>query len=63
MKLVELQTIMGEQIRSLVDVAMGDEERKKEQEKAEYVAKLAKQMINNADVILRSEKLVAEGRL
>ena len=42
---------------------MGDEERKKEQEKAEYVAKLAKQMINNADVILRSEKLVAEGRL
>ena len=27
------------------------------------VSSLAKQMINNADVVLRTEKLVAEGKL
>ena len=27
------------------------------------VSSLAKQMINNADVILRTEKLIAEGKL
>ena len=27
------------------------------------IARLAKQMINNADVILRTDKLIAEGKL
>lgn len=44
-------------------MAMGDEERKKECEKSEIIARLAKQMINNADVILRTDKLVSEGKL
>ena len=30
---------------------------------AATVSSLAKQMINNADVVLRTEKLVAEGKL
>ena len=31
--------------------------------KSEAVARLAKQMINNADVVLRTDKLIAEGKL
>ena len=31
--------------------------------KAESIARLAKQMINNADVVLRKDKLMAEGKI
>ena len=63
MTLLELQKVLGERIAITNDLAMGDEERKKEMEKADMIARLAKQMINNADVILRTDKLVAEGKL
>jgi hypothetical protein len=63
MTLTELQKILGERVALLNDVAMGEEERKKEMEKSDMIARLAKQMINNADVILRTDKLVAEGKL
>lgn len=39
------------------------DERKKEAELSQTISSLAKQMINNADVVLRTEKLVAEGKL
>ena len=32
-------------------------------ERIQTISSLAKQMINNADVVLRTEKLVAEGKL
>ena len=63
MTLLELQKILGERIEITNDMAMGDDERKKENEKSDMIARLAKQMINNADVVLRTEKLVAEGKL
>lgn len=63
MTLKELQQVLGERIRLTNDVAMGEEERKKEMEKSDMIARLAKQMINNADVILRTDKLIAEGKL
>ena len=63
MTLMELQNILGERIAITNDLAMGEEERKKENEKSDMIARLAKQMINNADVILRTEKLIAEGKL
>lgn len=63
MTLLELQKVLGERIAITNDLAMGDEERKKEMEKSDMIARLAKQMINNADVILRTDKLVAEGKL
>lgn len=44
-------------------MAMTEEERKAENEKSDMIARLAKQMINNADVILRTDKLIAEGKL
>ena len=42
---------------------MTDEERQAEMEKCDMVARMAKQMINNADVILRTNKLQDEGKL
>lgn len=63
MTLFELQKVLGERIEITNDLAMSEEERKIENEKSDMVARLAKQMINNADVILRTDKLVAEGKL
>ena len=61
MTLMELQKILGERIVSNTEMSM--DERKKEAELSQTISSLAKQMINNADVVLRTEKLVAEGKL
>ncbi|MFR7943289.1 MAG: hypothetical protein ACLU4H_11940 [Hominilimicola sp.] len=63
MTLLELQRILGERIEIVNDMAMGEEERNQEHEKSEIIARLAKQMINNADVVLRTDKLISEGKL
>lgn len=63
MTLLELQQVLGERIEIANDMAMGDDERKQENEKSEIIARLAKQMINNADVVLRTDKLIASGSL
>lgn len=61
---IELQKILGERIRATLKVdQLTDEARKIEMEKSDMVSRLAKQMINNADVILRTDKLVSEGKL
>ncbi len=63
MNLLELQEILGERIRIANDSTRSLEDRKKESEISQGISLLAKQMINNADVILRTDKLVAEGKL
>lgn len=63
MTLVELQKILGERIALHSDMALSVEERKKEVETSDIIARLAKQMINNADVVLRTDKLISEGKL
>ena len=63
MTLMELQKILGERIRIVSNTEMSMDERKKEAEHSQTISSLAKQMINNADVVLRTEKLVAEGKL
>lgn len=63
MTLFDLQKVLGERIEITNDMAMTEEERKAENEKSDIIARLAKQMINNADVILRTDKLVSEGKL
>lgn len=60
---MELQEILGERIRIVSNTEMSIDERKKEAELSQTISSLAKQMINNADVVLRTEKLVAEGKL
>lgn len=61
MTLIELQKILGERISLANDKTLSPEERKREAEISQTISSLAKQMINNADVVLRADKLVAEG--
>lgn len=63
MTLYELQNKLGEQIDLITDKTRQPEERQKLADMAMTVSSLAKQMINNADVVLRTEKLIAEGKL
>ena len=63
MTLQELQDKLGEQIELITDAKTPFEAKKKLSDVAMVVSSLAKQMINNADVVLRAEKLVAEGKL
>lgn len=63
MTLLELQQILGERIEIANDMAMSSEEREKENSTSDIISRLAKQMINNADIVLRTDKLVAEGKL
>ena len=50
-------------IRIAMDNTMPLEQRVKETEISQTISSLAKQMVNNADVVLRAEKLIQEGRL
>ena len=63
MTLIELQQILGERIKLANNKDLSPEERKREAEISQTISSLAKQMINNADVVLRADKLVAEGKL
>ena len=63
MTLLELQKKLGEQIDLLTDQRTPAESRKRLADMAVVISSLAKQMINNADVILRTEKLVSEGKM
>lgn len=63
MTLYDLQKVLGERIEIANDMAMTAEERTKETQTSEVIARLAKQMINNADIILRTDKLRSENKL
>ncbi len=63
MTLVELQEKLGEQVELLTDKKTPFQAKKTLADVAMTVSSLAKQMINNADVILRTEKLVSEGKM
>lgn len=63
MTLVELQEKLGKQIEDITDEREPFENRKRMAELATVVSSLAKQMINNADVVLRAEKLFADSKL
>ena len=63
MNLIELQEILGGRINVAMNSELTEEQRSIENEKSEIVARLAKQMINNADIVLRTDKLRAEGKL
>ena len=63
MTLVELQKILGERIEIAKNEEIPLEQRVVETGISQTIASLAKQMINNADVVLRAEKLIAEGKL
>ena len=51
MTLLELQNVLGEEIQGVKDGTA-------DIDKAKAIASLAKQMINNADIVLRTDKFV-----
>ena len=62
MTLVELQKILGDRINVTLDTNLTPEERQTENEQSALIMNLAKQMINNGDLILRTEKLMAQSK-
>ena len=62
MTLVELQNVLGDRIKVTLTENMTTEERETENAQSALVCELAKQMINNGDLILRTEKLASMNR-
>lgn len=62
MTLIELQDILGDRIKITLRDDMTPEERQTENEQSNLVMEIAKQMINNGDLILRTEKLMAQNK-
>lgn len=62
MTLVELQKVLGERVTITLDKSLTAEERQTENEQSALIMNIAKQMINNGDLILRTEKLMAQTR-
>ena len=60
MTLLELQDVLGDRIKVTLREDLTAEEREMENEQSHLVMTLAKQMINNGDLILRTEKLMAQ---
>lgn len=63
MTLIELQGVLGQRISIAIDDSISAEDMVGENEKSDIIARLAKQMINNADIVLRTDKLRSEGKL
>ena len=61
MTLVDLQTILGTRVARTLD-DMEPEERQIENAQSALIAGLAKQMIQNGDLILRTEKLLSQNK-
>ena len=62
MTLVELQNILGDRITVTLREDLTTEERETENAQSALVVELAKQMINNGDLILRTEKLASQNK-
>ncbi len=62
MTLVELQKVLGDRINVTLREDLSPEERQVENEQSHLIMTLAKQMINNGDLILRTEKLMAQNK-
>lgn len=58
MKQLELQQKLGERIASIGRNDMSDEEFAREIERSKAMASLAKEMVRNADLIMRARKAV-----
>lgn len=63
MTLLELQNKLGEQIEALTNPESSNETKKQVAEISSVISSLAKQMINNADIVLRRDKMISEGKL
>ena len=63
LNLVELQAYLGKAVVDINDDELDEFQMDRAIRKAESTVNVAKQMINNADVILRADKLYNQGGL
>lgn len=63
MSLLELRKILGERIRIAGNTEMSPEERCKENQMSDTIAKLAKQTISISNTMLRGEELISGGKV
>ena len=61
MTLMELQKVLGDRVEVTLK-EMSPEERQTENEQTALTVEIAKQMVNNGDLILRTEKLAAQSK-
>ena len=57
MTMLELQDILGKSIEEIINTDGNTRKHSEALQNAEYIAKLSKQMVNNADVVLRTDKM------
>lgn len=62
MTLVELQNILGSRIHVTLSDGLTPEQRQIENEQSRLIMGIAKQMINNGQLILQTEKLAAQNK-
>lgn len=62
MTLTEVQKILGDRINISLQTDKTPEQRQEDNEQSYLIMNLAKQMINNGDLILRIEKLAAQNK-
>jgi hypothetical protein len=62
MTLTEVQKILGDRINISLQTDKTPEQRQEDNEQSALIMNLAKQMINNGDLILRIEKLAAQNK-
>lgn len=62
MTLLELQKVLGDRINVTLNKELTTEERETENAQSALIVEVAKQMINNGDLILRTEKLASMNR-
>ena len=62
MSLMELQEVLGDRIRLTLVEDKTPEERQKDNEQSYLIMNVAKQMINNGNLILAIEKLAAQNK-
>ena len=62
MTLMELQDVLGQRIRTILRTDLTPEQRQIENEQSALVMGLGKQMINNADIAMRFETLMAKNK-
>lgn len=60
MTLIELQKVLGDRVEVCLQKDFTPEQRQEENEHTALIMGVAKQMINNGDLILRTEKLMAQ---
>ena len=60
--LTELHDILGERIKVTLNENLSPEQRQTENEQSRIIMELGKQIINNADIIMRNESLKAKNR-